>query len=176
MSLTETILNAPRKFYGAMIRMFNEGMVKPDPNHLMGQRRLYHSPAAVSHEIFQEITNSGSLIETIQFMLSQNKYVYLTAAIVDDQLRINGYEVGYESYCRMVGSDDGLQSGITDMLVRIKPSKDLADLKRLECEILTRPRRDLRFNPYEPAFSWSVGLDRLDEGVIHKTRYRLINS
>lgn len=168
MELFEEMIRNVRGFFRAL---FNNGMRRPNPNHLHGRRRLYASPASMANIIQGIMSKQQSFLKVVGTELYSVRELMILAAVVDSEVRFNVYRVDFdESNHHRVGEIDLFNEGIATFLVSPLES-EMPHSGKLSCQPVHQPLRHKRYNPYQVEISWTVPLLDLNEGFLHTSSF-----
>lgn len=152
---------------------FNDGMKKPNPNHLFGSRRLYAAPSSAANEIHLTMATNQQFLAQINRELVESRELMIAAAVVDDEVRLNIYRVDHSVHGRAVGEADLREEGISTFLISRQDGEDPHGRKFIARHLL-RADRVRRYNPYQVEVSWSIPLANLEPSLLHEGQFQIM--
>lgn len=170
MSIQTSIRTAFTATSRAIRTYFTSGMVKLNPNHIFGNRRVYAAPESIAGEISRQIGESQPLLREINRILTYKNHALVQAAVVDAELRVVGYGVMYDTFTpHHVGMNDVIHSGVAEFLV----GKDPENPSQLRISLVKFPQRHMHYNPYEPEFCFSSTLETIEPNLLHTVQFTI---
>ncbi len=138
-----------RKLFQLFISLFglHANQVSADANHLVDNRRSWHSPRTAGGRLLDILNKDADFTKLVNEL--GYEHVLLRFAMCGDKLRVNAYRASAElDYGFKIYDPDWETNGMFHYLVsRCSATLMIRDLYP-----------DLRYNPYDPEFSWILPL------------------
>ncbi len=153
--------------------LINDGSRKPSAMNLYGRRRVYGATSAAAREMLAVAADNPMLMRVIYNELYECRNAVLTATVVVGEVRFNLCRATYEECYPQRVSGVLAKEGVHTFLFRHHPEKGVG-AKAMSCEHMVRAHDSLRYDPDHVEASWSIPLDRLEEGFLHNAPYELM--